>query len=396
MDKLNQTLEKIVSENLYRIIISKPFHKGDLTKIVIRPVMIRKQLKFQETQYVGTKVIHTNFDRREIAEKIQECLMKEFGQLEAECADRRVMILTSKKGSITIKEKKLQQEAKKNQQVMDHNRTKNYILKDGEPADFLVALGVQMPDGRVAKAKYHKFKQINRYLEFVEDILPVLEGEETIRIIDFGCGKSYLTFALYYYLKMKQNKNVDIIGLDLKKDVIADCNQLRDKLHYDGLKFLQGDIKDYENDARVDMVVSLHACDTATDYAIAKAVGWDAKVILAVPCCQHEVNRQIKCEELVNITKYGILKERMAAIITDAYRANCMEKAGYDTQILEFIDLEHTPKNLLIRGVKRKMSIRSQKEVEEIQNALPQMEGFLNIHPTLGKLLKQGKVSEKK
>lgn len=396
MDQLKEAIEKIVTDQLYRLIVSKPFVKGEITKVVVRPVMIKGRLLFQATSYVGTKVLHHNYSGREMVERLQHYLQEEFGQLEAECADCRMTILTNKKGTVTVKMKKktgsVPELSKK--PILEHNRVKKYILEDGEPVDFLVALGVQTTEGKVVKAKYHKFKQINRYLEMVEDVLSSIDREDTIRIIDFGCGKSYLTFALYYYLKIKHNKDVEIIGLDLKKDVIEDCNRLKDRLGYQGLRFLQGDIRDYENTERVDMVVSLHACDTATDYAIAKAVGWGASVILAVPCCQHEVNRQISCPQLDGVLQYGIIKERMSALITDAYRADCLEAVGYETQILEFIEMEHTPKNLLIRAVKKdkemQKAVKMQGRYKEKENkhvSPKELEEYLHIQPLLGKLL---------
>lgn len=224
-------------------------------------------------------------------------------------------------------------------------------------------MGVQTEEGKIVKAKYDKFKQINRFLEFIEDILPTLPKGRTLRVIDFGCGKSYLTFAVYYFLKELRGMDIEITGLDLKKDVIQRCNELAEKYKYEGLHFLQGDISTYEGERKeesgmgrgiseerkVDMVITLHACDTATDYALAKAVEWGAEVILSVPCCQHEVNKQINCEELMPVLKYGLLKERVSALITDAVRANVLEENGYEVQILEFIDMEHTPKNILIR-----------------------------------------------
>ena len=252
---------------------------------------------------------------------------------------------------------------------------------------FLVELGVQTAEGKVVKAKYDKFRQINRYLEFVRDILPALPREgRPLKIIDFGCGKSYLTFALYYYLKIMNQYDICVIGLDLKKDVIENCQALADKLGYDSLKFQVGDIGSYENDTeRVDMVVTLHACDTATDHALAKAVRWNARVILSVPCCQHELNRQISCDALSPVLKYGLIKERMAALLTDAVRADLLEEYGYDTQILEFIDMEHTPKNILIRAVK-KNHIKYHAGVKRHEE-LVQMERFLHISPTLQRLL---------
>ena len=383
--KLENAINTIVSDKLYKITISKPLSANETKKISIRPVMIQGKLLFQETQFVGTKAVHDNFNKVTQVNRIIKYMKGEYGQLDGKAMDMELSVLTNKKGTMTIKSKKLKESNDASQAmkpVLTHNRTKQYILNDGEPVDFLIELGVMMPDGKVAKAKFDKFKQINRYLEFVRDIMPFLEGEETVRIVDFGCGKSYLTFALYYYLKIKNNKNVDIIGLDLKKDVIETCNRLKNKLHYDELRFLQGDIKDYENTDRIDMVVSLHACDTATDYALSKAIGWGAKVIMAVPCCHHELNKTISQKELADVLKYGIIKERVSALITDAYRANMLEQCGYDTQMLEFIDMEHTPKNILIRAVMGKGKAKNDFEVTD------GLEQYLGAKLTLGKLLK--------
>ena len=253
--------------------------------------------------------------------------------------------------------------------------------------DFLVGLGVQTPDGRVTKARFDKFRQINRYLEFIEDVIDELPTDRTIRIIDFGCGKSYLTFAMYYYLHELQHRDIQVTGLDLKTDVIKHCNELAEKLGYDRLKFERGDISTYEGTDVADMVVTLHACDLATDYALDKAVKWGASVILAVPCCQHELNRQIKCDSLKPVLKYGIIKERIAALLTDALRANLLEQQGYETQILEFIDMEHTPKNLLIRAVKKNgMRPQSGSGISK-KNDISSVTELLHVAPTLEKLL---------
>ena len=252
---------------------------------------------------------------------------------------------------------------------------------------FLVDLGVMTPEGKVVHARFDKFRQINRFLEFIEDILPRLadrakDGRE-LTILDFGCGKSYLTFAMYYYLHEMRGLDIRIIGLDLKADVIRRCSRLGEAYGYTKLKFLEGDIADYTGVDRVDMVVTLHACDTATDYALAKAVGWDAKVILSVPCCQHELNRQIQNDVLEPVLGYGLIKERMAALVTDALRARYLELEGYETQILEFIDMEHTPKNILIRAVK---TGKGEKK-EEAAGKLKACEEALHVDPTLGRLL---------
>lgn len=225
-------------------------------------------------------------------------------------------------------------------------------MPENEPIPFLIELGVQAEDGRIRDKKQKKFRQINRFLEFIRDVSDKLPKDKELTIVDFGCGKSYLTFAMYYYLKIMNGYRVRMIGLDLKSDVIQHCNELAKRFGYEELTFLEGDISSFEGVNQVDMVVTLHACDTATDFALDKAIRWGAKVILSVPCCQHEVNAQLKNDRMQPIFKYGIIKERMAALMTDALRANLLEQAGYETQILEFIELEHTPKNLLIRAVK--------------------------------------------
>ena len=236
---------------------------------------------------------------------------------------------------------------------LSHDRKKTYLLPTDQPLPFLVDLGLMTSEGKLVKGKQDKFRQINRFLEFVADVVPHLPTDRQITVVDFGCGKSYLTFAMYYFLHEQKGFDVRMIGLDLKEDVIASCSKLAKKYGYEGLTFLVGDIASYEGMNSVDMVVSLHACDTATDYALHKAISWSASVILSVPCCQHECNQTLKAEGvLAPALKYGIIKERMAALFTDAMRANLLEQQGYQVQLLEFIDMEHTPKNILIRAVR--------------------------------------------
>ena len=235
-------------------------------------------------------------------------------------------------------------------------------------------------DGQVVKSRYDKFRQINRFLEFIADVLPELPKDRPVRIIDFGCGKSYLTFGIYYYLKCLKGLDVRITGLDLKEDVIRHCGQLAKKYGYEDLEFLQGDIAGYEGGNQVDLVVTLHACDLATDYALEKAVSWGAKVILSVPCCQHELNRQMENELMAPVFGYGLIKERMAALYTDAIRAQVLEYKGYGTQILEFIDMEHTPKNILIRAVRRSGRGDNGEELRRLMD-------FLQVQPTVVRLL---------
>ena len=385
MENLTKIINNYIEndEKILTMIASNSRDREKIQKLKVRPVLKKEELWYQAESFVGTKVFHKNIPGNELADFVADAMKNDFKQLEAKTECHSLTVLVSKKGKVTIKEKAAAVSST-DAQPLSHNRTKQYILPQDKPVPFLVELGVQTPDGKIVNAKYDKFRQINRYLEFVRDILPALAYEEgkTLNIIDFGCGKSYLTFALYYYLKVMNKYDIRVTGLDLKKDVIAKCQALADKFGYDGLKFFVGDIGAYEGATEVDMVVTLHACDTATDYALAKAVGWNAKVILSVPCCQHELNRQIKCPELAPVLKYGIIKERMAALMTDAIRANLLESRGYDTQLLEFIDMENTPKNLLIRAVKKECM-----RYKTAATQLKELEQFLNVRPTLETLL---------
>lgn len=385
---LRDELIKYMDRNLIRVIVSNPRDKDGISKIKVRAVLINSELMFQATEYVGNQVLHHNYTSTEIAAYLDNMITNSFKQCEIVTNDIVVNILVSKKGKITINRKKSAARLIESKSVkvndQSHNRTKHYILEEGIPVPFLIDLGVMNTKGDVLKPRYDKFRQINRFLEFVKDIVRELPRNREINIIDFGCGKSYLTFAIYYYLRELCGLDVRITGLDLKKDVINKCNQLSEKYGYDKLIFKLGDIADYEGQNNVDMVVTLHACDTATDYALYKAVSWNAKVILSVPCCQHEINKQIKNEMMSPVLNYGILKDRMSAIMTDAIRAEVLKIKGYHTEILEFIDMEHTPKKLLIRAVRNK--------VKDIDNntereALDRMIKEFNITPTIVKLL---------
>ena len=381
MEELREKLMPFLSDRLCQITVSGPREKEGIFKIKIRPLLLKGELVFQKTAYKGTQVFHENLSGEELLEELLHEMQGNFRQLAAESLDGSLTVLVSKKGKVTAKYKENQKNAIKMRPELYHNRVKQYILKEGIPVPFLVDLGIQTREGAIVRAKYDKFKQINRYLEFVEDVLPVLKGEGAIHIIDFGCGKSYLTFALYYYLHELQKLDVMITGLDLKTDVIHNCNRLARSYGYDRLQFVQGDIKNFTGADQVDMVVTLHACDTATDYAIEKAVGWGAKVIFTVPCCQHEVNGQIQNKLLHPVLKYGLLKERLSAILTDAIRANLLEEAGYDTQILEFIDMEHTPKNILIRAVRR--------QGKREDSGISELTAALGVETTLQKLFRK-------
>ena len=377
---IEELLEQCIQKNLIDLTSSGLKKKNEElpVKIKVRPVAMKDKIEYQVSEFIGRKVFHKNYKKDELKKKITDWMQEDYKQAQFTMTDATAQILSGKH-SQTVKYKKCKEV--RVQRDLSHNRTKRYILPEGTPVGFLIDLGVMTKEGKIVRQKYDKYRQINRFLEFVEDILPQLSKEREQTIIDFGCGKSYLTFAMYYYLKELKGYDIRIIGLDLKEDVIAHCNELKDKYGYGKLSFLVGDIASYTDVDAVDMVVTLHACDTATDYALAKAVQWGAKVILSVPCCQHEANRMMENELLQPVLQYGILKERMAAIMTDAVRANLLTAKGYDTQILEFIDMEHTPKNLLIRAV------YTGKDSENAAEALKNMEEALHLNLTLNKLL---------
>lgn len=395
IEKIRELFKKFLEEQPVSAILSGQTEKTEFIKMRLHPVMSGKAVAFQAEELRGKQAFHKNMDAEEAVRYLTELMGTQFKQAQLETAGWTASLLVSKKGKATIKlKKKPLPEASKavseREQTdllneawrsgLTHNRKKNYILEEGTAVPFLIDLGVQTKDGKIVNSRYDKFRQINRFLEFIEDILPRLDKSRESVILDFGCGKSYLTFAMYYYLKELKGYPVRIIGLDLKEDVIEKCSGLAKKYGYEKLAFYTGDIASYEGVDQVDMVVTLHACDTATDFALAKAVRWGAKVILSVPCCQHELNGQMENELFKPVFQYGIVKERMAALYTDALRAQLLEMSGYRVQILEFIDMEHTPKNLLIRAVKQGGPKDNRKEIEAVMEAL-------HVEPTLYKLL---------
>lgn len=394
MDKLKDVFQQMLNVDLIQMTLSSSRDTDRAGKVKIRPVLLKDEVMFQETLYRGTQVFHKNYTGGELLPRLMEYMENLFKQAELKSGIQEVTVLVSKKGKITVKRKILSERehgSVEEEDRLSHDRPKQYILQEGRTVDFLVGLGVQTPDGRITRAKYDKFRQINRYLEYIEDVLDRLPSDRTIRIIDFGCGKSYLTFAMYYYLHQLQKRDIRVTGLDLKKDVIEHCNQLAEELHYDQLHFEQGDIHSYQGADAVDMVVSFHACDKATDYALEKAVKWGAGVIMAVPCCQHELNAQIHCDILQPVLQYGLIRERMAALITDALRADLLERQGYRVQILEFIDMEHTPKNLMIRAVKEKETEKPAKRMQAAKriSSVDELVEFLHVDPALKRLLER-------
>lgn len=381
MEQLRELLESCINEELINAVLSNPKDKEGIQKVKVRPVLMKGEMVFQCEKFRNNQAFHVNCKEDKICESLME-YMTRMRQMQIETKRHTALVLVSKKGKVTIK-KKTQKNREKTADL-SHNRKKQYILEEGIVVPFLQDLGVMTEEGKIVRTKFDKFRQINRFLEFIEDILPQLKKEKEITILDFGCGKSYLTFAMYYYLHELKGYDIRIIGLDLKKDVIQYCNGLAGKYGYKKIQFLEGDIAEYEGVSKVDMVVTLHACDTATDYALAKAVGWKADVILSVPCCQHELNGQMENDILLPIMKYGLLKERMAALVTDGLRAQYLEQEGYDVQVLEFIDMEHTPKNILIRAV------RNEKKTKTSDMTKP-CEEFLHVQPTIGRLLTEYK-----
>ena len=379
MQEIKTLFEQSLNIDFITATLSNPKEKNGIKKVKVRPILKQGVLLFQCESHQNNQVFHENYEAERAAAVLTE-YMSQFKQMQLETKKFRYTVLVSKKGKVTIQKK--QQTGCVKEVDLSHNRSKKYILQEGTAVPFLQDLGVMTAEGKIVRTKFDKFRQINRFLEFIEDILPQLAEDREVTFLDFCCGKSYLTFAMYYYLHELKNVDVRIIGLDLKTDVIRHCNELSEKYGYKKLKFLEGNIADYTGVDEVDMVVTLHACDTATDFALDKAVGWNAKVILSVPCCQHELNGQMKNETLGPLFKYGLIKERMAALVTDALRAEYLESCGYDAQILEFIDMEHTPKNILIRAVKtgkKKENLGKIKTCEE----------FLQIQPMLGRLLKE-------
>ena len=386
MKEVRALFEESLNIDFLSATLSNPKSKEGVTKIKVRPLLKKGNLIFQCELFKNNQAFHENYEAEAAVQMLTE-YMEQFKQMQLETKQLRATVLVSKKGKVTIQKKK--QAGCCKEVDLSHNRTKKYIIEEGTKVPFLQDLGVMTSDGKIVRTKFDKFRQINRFLEFIEDILPQLAKDREVTILDFGCGKSYLTFAMYYYLHELKKYDVRIIGLDLKTDVIRHCNELSEKYGYKKLKFLEGNIADYTGVDEVDMVVTLHACDTATDFALDKAVGWNAKVILSVPCCQHEVNGQIESETLQPLFKYGLIKERMAALVTDAMRAEYLESCGYDAQILEFIDMEHTPKNILIRAVRRPIMPKQVKEnmLAEVRTMMKEF----SFEPTLYKLLELDK-----
>ena len=365
-DKLNiqEIIKSNLTENKFIFGVFTTSRGTPYKKTTSRPVSIKGKDYIQLEKFTDTQVFHENLDYEDVVDILVNMIMNEYRNINLFTSDADYQILVSKKGNVKV----LQKEPTKQLKNEEHNKQKQYIIKENEPCDFLTILGVMSEDGQVYKKKYDKFKQINKFLEIVDDSLAGKNIRDDFMIIDFGCGKAYLTFALYYYFYVIKKVKVKITGLDLKEEVIEFCNETAKKLNYENLVFTYGDIRDFEYKNKVDMIVTLHACDTATDAALVKAITWNCDIILSVPCCQHEFFNKIKNDNLNPMLKHGLIKERMSSLVTDSLRSLFLETKGYRVQLMEFISMEHTPKNILIRAVKSNKNTRSaQIEYEEFK-----------------------------
>lgn len=382
MSELERYISSMISPDIQKIIISKPVSKSEAyRKIIIE----NKGELFQASKYTDKQAFHENIMPEDLCKMCTELIENRFRQVNGMTVAHEHIILISKKGACSYKVRKNAADTDKGAANQEgHNRKKNYILEEGMHIEPLTDMGIFTKDGKVVKSMYDKYKQINRFIEILNDEISNLQLKK-LNVIDFGCGKSYLTFVVYYYLTKIMHIEVNMIGLDLKADVIKKCNLAAQKYNYSNLKFELGDINGFEAPFDVDMVITLHACDTATDYALYNAIKWNARMIFSVPCCQHELNKQIKPGELPILSRYGIIKERFCALATDAVRGNLLEYCGYKTQLLEFIDLEHTPKNILIRAVLRPMTPRNVRE-KALSEVFALMDEF-SFAPALARLL---------
>lgn len=373
--ELDQVIKEIIAEDVVKIVLSNA--KGTKYKKI---TISKLECGFQAEKFTDTQAFHENLRDGQLAVFVYECMDNGFRQMNAWNKENEFSIKLSKKGKVFFNKIKATDAVKTKS---SNNNKKSYYLEEGTVIPPLVDMGVFTKDGKIVKSMYDKYRQINKFLQFIDEATEKANLSK-LNIVDFGCGKSYLTFVVYYYLTFIKKLDVTMTGLDLKEDVIKKCQETATRYGYKKLSFKVGDVAVYESDTPVDMVITLHACDTATDYALFHAIRWNTKIIISVPCCQHELNAQIESEDFSILTRYGLLKERTAAIMTDAIRANLLEYCGYKTQILEFIDFTHTPKNLLIRGVKSKIPAEHrEKLLAEVRTLIEEY----HLNPTLYRLL---------
>jgi len=395
-DAAESLAREVTADGLASATISGPRKTDVPSRVRVRAIRLQGRDIHQAEEIRGAQAFHRNLEDDELVAYLIPFLSGDYTQAEFRTARGLVRALVSKKGKISVRrDATTPRDAKAPPQTVDHDRSKHYILEEGVPVPFLVELGIMTEEGRVVASRRDKFRQINRFLEIIDDVLPELTRDrpsgEPIRVVDFGCGKSYLTFACHHLISQIRGIDARIVGLDLKADVIAECSDLASRYGSKGLSFAVGDIASYPDLDRVDLVISLHACDLATDYALDRATRAGARAILAVPCCQHELNAQLASPTtaaaparatLAPLLRHGILRERFAALATDALRAELLEAAGYRVQVLEFVDMSHTPKNLLIRAVKR----QSAEPTDRARERYRALRDALGVDPTLGRL----------
>ena len=359
---ISELLSHIKNNNLAKITFSNIRNKElELDKVIAKPVNIKNDINIQFEYRYKRIIKHKNIITAD-ADKIKIMLEELFSlakDISVITSDEIINIKISKKFKVSINKKKTE----KKDISFEHNTSKEYFLDEKQKYDFLIELGIQNKEGKILKARFNKFRQINKYLEFIKHATTQLDTKNKITILDFGSGKSYLTFSTYYYLTELLKLNVKIIGIDLKKEVIEHCNNIAKKLNFTNLEFIYGDVIDYENKNKIDMVISLHACNTATDIALLKSLGWNAKVFFAVPCCQKELNNQLDSTFIPFMLKHGIIKEKFSTLLTDSIRSEVLEVFGYKSDIVEFISEENTPKNQLIRAYKTTDKINFEKLV---------------------------------
>lgn len=384
MENRKNYIDEMLKDDLKKAVFSDIRQKDYPYKKI---TVLRKQKGFQAEKYTEKQVFHDNISEKELAAYFEMLFDEGFRQANFWGEVFEYSMKISKKGKLFFNKKQRKTVVKAS---IEHNRKKNYLLEEGSVIPPLVDMGIFTKEGKIVNSMQDKYRQINKFIEIIDDAIEK-SGLSSLHIIDFGCGKSYLTFIVYYYLTEVKKIEVSMTGLDLKADVIKKCNEAAEKYHYDRLHFEVGDINGYKTEKPVDMVITLHACDTATDYALFNAICWGAKMIISVPCCQHELCHQMESDTFSILTRYGIIKERTAALMTDAIRGNLLEACGYKTQLLEFVDLSHTPKNILIRGVKT--NVLKKHRQERLSEAEALMKEF-HLTPTLWKLLKENNFIE--
>ncbi len=353
---LFQVIESAVrSGDLQRVVLSRPTQRSDTTasRVDIRPVTLREQQSYQWSRQLGSQVFHQNCDPPATLTALRESIGTAYRHIHLTVRGQQWAARFSRRGRCRLIQEDHLKKTFATDMNVEHNRRHSYLIPDGQAVPFLVETGIMTPAGKVRSKHFHKFRQVNRYIEFIADVIDRLPQDDLIHIVDFGCGKSYLTFATHYYFTYVEQRRVSITGLDRRRDVVESCDRIVQTLGLSGIRFEQGDIATFSPQEHVHLAVSLHACDIATDDSLAQAVKWGTDVILAVPCCQHELNATVQTGQIPLLSRHGIMQERFCSLATDAIRAALLEEVGYQTQVLEFVGMQHTARNLLIRAVRR-------------------------------------------